>query len=697
MAVDEKLRAIVEGFVTEAQETVEIVTRRLLELEGGDAHEGSWEEAARGLHTLKGAAGSLGMDDLARLAHTMEDLLAPYRAAKARLSAASVDALLKGLDAFVAGVRATADSTAMVDLAPVLANIAAQIPAHLVPEPAPVSLPAETLGRAGDPVIRDVAWPERGWRVQPRDVLALVREVDRLREVRLRLDERRRDVAAMDAATGDRPSIGPGSLFALKRALASEAEEVAHIVLAIEDCVRNLGEQPVRTILEPLRRLVRDDCRITGKLARLSVVGEDISLDRNVLQGLRESLVHMIRNAIDHGLELPLDRERLGKHREGALVLRVEQHGNVLYVEFSDDGAGLAMERLRRLAVERGLVQAEHAAALEPSSLSRLIFGSGLSTSASVTQTSGRGVGLDVVRVWVESLRGHVDVHSVAGQGTRFAFTLPVELGSSPLLVVRAGDQHLGVPLAAVERVVSATEDSVVHGRAGAELQLGDRRIALHDLGTALELRQPGFPTPGQPVVVIQSQGARCAVAVDEVIGDLDLVIRALPRELADIAAFQGAATTSRGELLLVLRPTWLQSTTAMGAPASTSRRALVVDDSMTARALHRAMLEAGGYAVHAVSSATQALEWMLRGRYEVIVCDVAMTPMDGVTFTGVVRAHPELRDTPIVLVSAREEVGLRARGLEAGADAFLSKADCAEGRLLALVSSVVARRGADA
>jgi CheY-like chemotaxis protein len=184
---------------------------------------------------------------------------------------------------------------------------------------------------------------------------------------------------------------------------------------------------------------------------------------------------------------------------------------------------------------------------------------------------------------------------------------------------------------------------------------------------------------------------------VDEVIGDLDLVIRALPRELADIPAFQGAATTSRGELLLVLRPTWLQSTELGGRVTTPARRALVVDDSMTARALHRAMLEAGGYAVHAVSSAAQALEWMARGPYDVVVCDFAMTGMDGIAFTTAVRSDAELRGAPIVLVSARDDEAVRARGLAAGADAFISKADCAEGHLLALVSEVVARRGAAA
>jgi two-component system, chemotaxis family, sensor kinase CheA len=712
--VDERMRPIIEGFVAEAHEIVEVVTRQLLQIEAArDSSQEelgpSWDEAARGLHTLKGAAGSLGMEELARLAHRMEDLIAPYRKAKTVMPAAAVDALLKGLDAFVAGVRAVAESSPEVDLSSVMGTIAALVlsdgpgPATSAPRPLPDRGAASAAGgplsspeaeRA--PEIRDAGGPDRGWRVQARDVLALVREVDRLREVRLRLDERRRQVLALRRGEGGAGG-GDDDVFPIASALKSEVEEVGQIIEALENRIRDLGAQPVRVIMEPLRRLLRDACRSSSKSAKLSVVGEDISLDRNLLQGLRESLVHMIRNAVDHGIERPAERERAGKHREGAVVLRVEQHGNVLYVEFSDDGAGLDLESLRSLAVVRGIVRKDEASALDPAFLSQLIFGAGLSTSATVTETSGRGVGLDAVRAWVDVMRGQVDVHSVAGQGTRFGFTLPLELGSSPLLLVRAGDQQLGIPLSAVERVVSATHDSIGHGRSGPELRYGDRWIPVCDLSSALELRQPSLPTHGQPIVVVQAQGSRAGVVVDEVVGDLDLVIRALPREIADIAAFQGAAMTSRGELLLVLRPTWLEGKTTTAAPAVQTRRALVVDDSMTARALHRAMLEAGGYAVHAVGSATQALEWLVRGRYDVVVCDFAMTPMDGIAFTTTVRSHAELRATPIVLVSARDDVGLRVRVLEAGADAFLSKAECAEGRLLAEVSGVVARRGAAA
>jgi two-component system chemotaxis sensor kinase CheA len=683
MARDPLIQGLIAGFVSEAQEIVEAITHHLLELERGGADdaalERSYEEVARGLHTLKGSAGSLGLEDIATLAHRLEDVVSPLRGSHKRIAAPAVDAVLKGLDVVLARLRAHAEaSTVLPDMMGALAMVAAAVPAPIpgspasAPELAPESMPMSTLASAlrhgsTDPVIRE-SDAERGWRIRPRDVSALMREVERLREVRLRLE-------------------------ALGGALKSEVDEIGHIVDALEDGVKVLGAQPIASILDPLRRLVRDLCRTSGKEARISVLGSDISLDRHVLVGLRESLIHMLRNSIDHGIELPAVRDRLGKHREGSLVLRVEQHGNLLYVEFSDDGAGLDVHALRRAAAARGLLPADQVASLEARDLHRLIFDAGFSTSETVTETSGRGVGLDVVRRWVSSLRGHIDVHSVSGQGMRFVLTLPVEFGSSPVLVVRAAEQEFGVPLAAVERVVAATKQTVIVGRTQMKLEHGDRLLPLRDLGAVLALRQTTVPVQGQPVMVLESQGLRFGVAVDEVVGDRDLVIRALPVEVASVNAFQGASTTARGDLLLIVRPTWLASADLGESTLAPVRRALVVDDSLTARALHRAMLEAGGYVVHAVSSAVQALEWLLRGHYDVVVCDVAMKQMDGIAFTITAREHEALRAIPIVLVSARQESDLSTRAIAAGADAFLSKSDCAHGHLLAEVTAILARR----
>jgi chemotaxis protein histidine kinase CheA len=451
---------------------------------------------------------------------------------------------------------------------------------------------------------------------------------------------------------------------------------------------------PVRTVLEPLRRAVRDLCKATGKQAKLSVVGAEVSLDRRVLEQLRGPLVHLVRNAVDHGLELPHVREARGKHREGALTIRVEQQGNMLFIEVADDGAGLDVEQIREAALRRALVPAEELANMTTQQLHQLVFRPGFSTKIEATEFSGRGVGLDVVRNQIQALQGHVELQSVPGQGARFMLTLPADLGSSPVLVVRCGEHQLGIPMAAVESSRAARSKDLKIGRTRVQLDHREQLLSVQDLGAVVGLRQPEVPADGQPLLILQSQGRRLALSVDEVLGDRELVIRPLPVEVRELPAYQGAATLARGELVLILRPDFLVSSDrrADGGLGST-RRALVVDDSLTARALHRTALETGGYLVHTASNGRQALEQLRHSAYDVMVCDIGMDEMDGYQLTAAVRQRVETDSMPILLVSARDSDTDRQRGMAVGADGFLTKKDCVSGRLLSEVSAVIGRR----
>ena len=727
---DPLLEQLLSGFVDEAEDLAAKVTLHLLELErsGGGR---SFDDLARGLHTLKGSAATLGLEELADLAHRMEDAVLPLRGQGTALPPAIADALLRALDAFLARVRAQAGRGGEVrGLGEARALLESARGASTPPAPgslAPLSdAPRRALSRdaitpppplrAGSPlppppgdslppdptpplVAPGSAGPEEGWRVHPRQVVALLQEVERLRELRLRLDERRRELEkgvtllsrlGILAETAEARAL----LMGTSRALNADGEEAADLVASLEEGLKAITTVPVRTVLEPLRRAVRDLCKASGKEARLEVVGAEVSLDRRVLEALRGPLVQLVRNAVDHGLEVPGVRESRGKHRAGALTIRIEQQGNLLFLEVSDDGQGLDLDQIREAAVRGGLVQAEEARALLPQQLMQLIFRPGFTTRERVSGVSGRGIGLDVVRAQVQQLRGQVEVQSVAGQGTRFLLSLPADLGSSPVLVVRTGEHVVGVPMSAIESSRSTLARELRIGRARVQLEHRAQLIQLHDLGALLGLRQPEAPADGTPLLVVQHQGNRVAIAVDEVIGDKELLVRPLPPEVRDLPAFQGAATMARGELILILRPDWLTEPLRLQQTSVTgSRRALVVDDSLTARALHRTALESGGYQVHTAASARQALELLSHSAYEVLVSDIGMAEMDGLQLTREIRERHEADPMPIILVSAHDSDADRAGGQVAGADGFLSKRDCASGRLLAEVAAVIARR----
>jgi chemotaxis protein histidine kinase CheA len=726
--MDPLLEQLLAGFVDESQEIYERVTRSLMELEKTPAQGPSFDELARGLHTLKGSAATLGLEELADFAHRMEDAVLPLRGSQEPLPAPIADAVLKSLDVWMSRLRATAAKGKLPDLAPSLALLAkvkpdgaapakssgkkkkngksasaAQTLAAAVarlPEEAPKPKPAAPAP-APEPVV-EVASDDAqadSWRVSTRQVIALLHEVERLREVRLRLEERRRELAkvvhhldrlGMQAETAEARAglLGTGS------ALAADGEEAADIVASMEDGLKAISTMPVRTVMEPLRRAVRDLCKATGKQAKLSVVGAEVSLDRRVLEQLRGPLVHLVRNAVDHGLEMPEVRESRGKHREGALAILVEQQGNMLFIEVSDDGAGLDLEQIREAALRRALVPAEELANMSTQQLHQLIFRPGFSTRAEATEYSGRGVGLDVVRNQIQALQGHVEVQSVPGQSTRFILNIPAELGSSPVLVVRCGEHQLGLPMAAVESSRPARSKDLRVGRSRVQLEHREQLIPLQDLGALVGLRQAEVPSDGQALLILQSQGKKLALTVDEVLGDRELVIRPLPMEIRELAAYQGAATLARGELVLVLRPDFIVGADRRAEAGVTgTRRALVVDDSLTARALHRTALESGGYVVHTASNARQALEQLRHSAYDVMVCDIGMDEMDGYQLTSAVRERAETDSMPILLVSARDSDSDKQRGMAVGADGFLTKKDCVSGRLLSEVGSVIARR----
>jgi len=719
--LDPMMEQLLPGFVDECKEIAERVTDHLIELE--KAHEQSrFDDLARGLHTLKGSAATLGLSELSELAHRMEDAVLPLRGRSAALPGAVTDALLKTLDTWMAHLRATTAKSELPDLRPshklleavrhavqaVEPGKAAANNGKAVAEKEKKSSKREREARAAraepataEPTAEEEAVPgeEAGsWRVRTREVVSLLHEVERLREVRLRLEERRRELErglsqlarlGILAQTAEVRAL----LMGVQRALSADGEEAGDIVASMEDELKAICTLPVRTVLEPLRRSVRDLCKQSGKLARLSIVGGEVSLDRRVLESLRGPLVHLVRNAVDHGLELPDVREARGKHREGIVVVRVEQQGNMLFIEVSDDGNGLDLALIKQSARDLSIVPGAELDAMTPPQLHQLIFRNGFSTRRTVTEISGRGVGMDVVRSQIQALQGHIEVHSTPGQGSRFTLTLPAELGSSPVLVVRCGEHELGVPMSAVETSLLARSGELRVARTRVQLSHREHLITVQDLGTLLGLRQPEVPHDGQPLLVLQSQGRRVALAVDEVIGDRELVIRPLPPEVRDLAAYQGAATLARGELVLIVRPDWLSGFEKRDASLTGTRRALVVDDSLTARALHRTALESAGYSVHTASSGRQALEQLRHSSYDVLVSDIGMDEMDGFELTLEARRSHELEAMPIILVSARDSDADRQRGASCGADGFLSKKDCASGRLIAEVQAVIARR----
>jgi chemotaxis protein histidine kinase CheA len=432
---------------------------------------------------------------------------------------------------------------------------------------------------------------------------------------------------------------------------------------------------------------VRDAARRRGKQARLSFVGGEVSFDRRIVEALGTPLLHLVRNAIAHGIEAPDQRAARGKHVEGVISIRFERLATLLFVEVSDDGHGLDTDRIKEAAARRG-VSRDRLEAMSPAEVHDLVFLSGLSTSEEVDEVSGRGVGLDAVRGFAGAHGGKIEVQTRAGQGTSFVLTLPVELGSAPLLLVRVGEHVFGLPLLAVETVQHLAQDDVRRADSESLLSFRDALVPLRDLGALLDVRPEVAWWSGQPVVVVAARGRRTALCVDEIVGNADLVMRPLPRGASNVDVFEGAALQGYGRLVLVLRPDWL-GTRDRQLPRA-APRILVVDDSLTARANHRSILEAGGYVVHVAGDAARALALLGASRFDAMICDISMEGMNGLDLARAVRSRVDTAALPIVVVSARDGPAEREASTVAGADGFVSKKDCGAGLLLSEVGRVL-------
>ena len=468
----------------------------------------------------------------------------------------------------------------------------------------------------------------------------------------------------------------------------------------LEEEVLSMRLLPASTLFGPLERLTRDLALSLGKQCLFVGDGGDVELDRKLLEGLRDPLMHMLRNALDHGLEFPAVREMAGKRVEGTVRLKVRPQAQQVEIVLEDDGGGLNLEAIRRRALERGLLSAG-SGALEDSSLSDFIFAPGFSTAQSVTETSGRGVGMDVVRENIRALGGSVMVRSSAGKGTSFVMRVPLTLATTRVLLLRLGGQTLALPTPLIERAVRVRREDLYSLEGHPTLMLEGEPIPALDLSELLGGAAEKVFEEKITVVLLRGEERRIALRVDALTGEGEVVVKPLGWPLSSAPHLQGAATLGTGELVPLLSATELFSR-ALSRLARGERRAwmpsdssatkplrppiLVVDDSITTRTLERTILETAGYTTLGAVDGLDALELLRRETVSLVLTDVEMPRMDGFNLTEAIRADAKLQHLPVIVVTSLSSTEHRSRGAEVGADAYIVKGEFEQGVLLETV-----------
>jgi two-component system, chemotaxis family, sensor kinase CheA len=670
-------------FRVEARELLDNLSRGVLELEKGAPSADLVARLLRFAHTLKGAARVVKQPEIAELAHAIEDALEPLRGGSAVASRETVDTILVRLDAI--GTRLTAlapppDETPAVETPPEEPLRAVRI------DVADMDALLEGLAVAGT---------EFG---AMRDSIGAVERARNLGDLLVGQLSTRRPWAAglpSDGQTLARASSLAEELRSivhdLERTLATSLDRLEREVRQVSEATERLRLVEVNAVFASLERVARDSARAVGRSVEFEARGGDVRLDAHVLGVVQRALVQLVRNAVAHGIEPESERVRDGKARAGRVVLHVARRGNRVVFTCEDDGRGLDLDALRRQAEARGLLS-DDARQYGADELVRLLLQGGLTTSDAVTELSGRGVGMDVVREAASKLGGSVSVRTEARRGSAVEIVVPATIASLTTLRVKASSVTAAIPLDSVRRTMRVPPSDIVRTATGESIVFEEATVPFVPLGQLLASRShPRDPDRAWSAVVIAAGEERAAVGVDALLGTANVVVRPLPALAPADAIVLGASLDAAGNPQVVLDPAGLVAAAQRGGTtdaATTTHFApiLVIDDSLTTRMLEQSILESAGYLVDLATSAEEALTMARRRSYGLFLVDVEMPGMDGFEFVERTRADATMRDVPAILVTSRAAREDRERGTEVGAVAYVVKSDFDQSKLLEII-----------
>jgi two-component system chemotaxis sensor kinase CheA len=636
---------LMQIFREEAAEHLDGMVACLLAVEAGQASSQATDALFRHAHSLKGSAGMVGLREAGVIASAIEDVLQAARDA-GESSSLPIEPLLQATDVLrraVAGEHGVADAAAKA--------LAVQVPQDGPPKQAPKE-PAK-----------------------PRSIRVATHKVDRMLDVvgETVLHHRR-----LEHMLGGAPR-------AAEEALEREVDRGEHLLDELQESVLELRMVPLSSITSPLPRAVRDLAAAEGKQVDLEITGAETQLDRVLLEGLSETINHLLRNAVAHGIEPPDVRERAGKPRRGAVELHAEPRGGQIAIEVRDDGGGVSADALAEGASRGSLVA--------------VLAEAGFSTAEGISEIAGRGVGLDAVKRQVEAVGGSLAIDTKPGAGTSATLLLPATLALLRVLIVRRGDQRFGLPLASVVEAIAVEQVMTLGGRQS--ILVGDKSLGLCDLASALDMAAPDLPEVSRALVVEAANG-RLALACEEVLGEQEVVVKPLGFSLAGMPGYLGAAILGDGAVMLVLDPAHLvrqapraaaaaKADDAAALQARQAPKVLVVDDQFTVRELQRSILRTSGYRVEVACDGREALQTLgAEGDFDLVVTDLQMPEMDGLALLAAIRADPDHASLPVVIVTSRGSEEDRKRGVQAGADAYIVKDEFDQQALLETVRRLV-------
>jgi len=762
MTIDEDItRQLIGTFKIELEEHLQAINKALIRLEkerDSDERQNILEAVFRDAHSLKGAARAVGINNIEEIAHQLENIFAASKRQELQLSAEIFDLIYEGADKIAQAMDAFLDSKEPgFDLSDLLQRLAAVLvvdkgddkggPRDIVfeeelgsivinPEEIPIPMEVEPQVNSGRAIK-----VEETIRVKTKKLDNLMSHVEEMLVARIRTEQRLTDLREIYSFISNwskswfkikghyeklnRSNIADKELSGVIKFLGINDRYLKHMAtemstlmqefskdnmrlsLTTEDLqqdILNVRMLPVATVFNSYERMVRDIARQQHKEIQFNMDGLDIELDKKILEGIKDPLMHLLRNCIDHGIESPKVRVGNGKSRLGTISMRASQQGGSILIEVEDDGCGIDIETIKIMAVDKGIIDAQEAKNLSEREALFLIFKSGFSTSPIITNVSGRGVGLDVVKQNVEKLNGILEVKSGKGRGTKFSISLPLTLTTSRALLAKVGQEMFAIPTSSIERILRIQHREIYSIAGKDAIKIGDQPIAIVRLDQILELQVAEkmlSPKDKITVIVMGSAEKRIAFIVDGVEGEMEIVVKSLGKQMTRVRNVSGATILGTGKVIMILNVADLirssQKLNSCGLSLiepkqckDITRNILVVDDSITTRTLEKNILESVGFSVKLAKDGREALEKLENQKFDLIVSDVDMSNMNGLELTAEIKNDDKYGDVPVVLVTALESDADRERGIEVGADAYLEKSSFDQNNLIETISKLI-------
>ncbi len=728
--IQQKLLAV---FQVEHKEHLAQIRSLLAQLEEGAGVSPGPEldETFRRAHSLKGAARAVGLESIEKLAHRLETLFSRVREGSISLERPALGVIHQVLDATEDLVACANENRPEPDSGPLVQAIE-----EILATPSDAGRPLQTAAGPGAALERSPdrsagarRGPERplpiatvdAVRVSANNLDQLLRSSGQLLAAGLsqnhltrQLQQLCRQIAEMEKEWGrvrETAAVPLRQIAAIPefsrvhrylgfmdeqlRSLTSQARAthllqqrgswtLLHLTQQFRQDVSRVRMAPAESVLEGLRKMVRDLARDEGKQVDFHVTGLEVEADRMVLQALKDPLMHLLRNAISHGIEPPQERARRGKNTVGLVTLALEARGDHLRMSVEDDGRGINVEEVARAAVRKELLSEREASALTATEIARLVFQPGLSTLRSVTSLAGRGMGLSVVHEAVRRLQGDVELRQRDGSGISILLSVPLSIASHRLLLVRCQEQTLAIPVHAIERLyrLKLHEIETVEGKP--VLRVDGRPMPLARLARLLNLPEAPASSNGHglSVMLMRSGKQRAGVIVDAFLAERDSLLQDLGIAASKTA---GGIVLEDGSVAVVLNPAELLGsldasveTAAPIAPSAAPEKKppliLVVDDSITTRSLEKSILEAHGYRVRLAVDGIEALGQLRSEKADLVIADLQMPRLDGFGLIEEMKKQKELAKIPVIIVTSLDRREDQERGLALGADAYIVK-----------------------